>query len=90
VEKEALHIALGTDLDGKKEILGFWINPIESSSSWELIINDLKERGVNEVLIFIADGLSGIQETIRKYYPGADFQSCIVHAERNMLSKIRV
>jgi transposase-like protein len=68
VEKEALHIALGIDLDGKKEIPGFWINPTESSRSWELIINDLKERGVKEVMIFIADGLSGIQETIRKYY----------------------
>ena len=44
VEKEALHIALGIDLDGKKEILGFWINPTESSSSWELIINYLRER----------------------------------------------
>ncbi|MGC8872813.1 MAG: transposase, partial [Caldimicrobium sp.] len=68
VEKEALHIALGIDLDGKKEIPGFWINPTESSRSWELIINDLKERGIKEVMIFIADGLSGIQETIRKYY----------------------
>ncbi|MFP3256909.1 MAG: transposase [Candidatus Nanopusillus acidilobi] len=49
--------------------MGFWINPSESSNSWELIINDLKERGIKEVLLFIADGLSGIQETIKKYYP---------------------
>ena len=89
VEKEALHIALGIDVEGKKEILGFWINPSESSNSWELIINDLKERGIKEVLLFIADGLSGIQETIKKYYPRADFQSCIIHAERNLLSKVR-
>jgi len=67
VEKEALHIALGIDVEGKKEILGFWINPSESSNSWELIINDLKERGIKEVLLLIADGLSGIQETIKKY-----------------------
>ena len=66
VEKEALHIALGIDQEGKKEIPGFWINPTESSRSWELIINDLRERGVKEVLIFIADGLSGIQEILSK------------------------
>jgi putative transposase len=64
----------------------FWINLTESSNSWELIINDLRERGVKKVLIFIANGLSGIQETITKFYPKADFQSCIIHAERNLLS----
>ncbi|MGC9176466.1 MAG: IS256 family transposase, partial [Thermoplasmata archaeon] len=89
VKKKALHIALGIDQEGKKEILGFWINPTESSNCWELIINDLRERRVKKVLLFIADGPSGIQETIRKYYPRADFQSYIVHAERNLISKIR-
>jgi putative transposase len=73
VEKEVLHIALGMDQEGKREIPGFWINPTESSSSWELIINDLRERGVKKVLIFIADGLSGIKETIRKYYSRKNF-----------------
>gem|GEM_PF-4974914 len=81
MEKEALHIALGIDPEGKKEILGFWINPSDLSNSCELIINDLKERAIKEVLLFIADGPSGIREKIKKYYPTADFQSCIIHAE---------
>jgi len=57
------------------------INLSEYSNSWELIINDLEERGIKEVLLFIADGPSGIREKIKKYYPTADFQSCIIHAE---------
>ena len=64
MEKEALHIALGIDVEGKKEILGFWINPSDLSNSYELIINDLKEMGNKKVLLSIVYELSGIQETI--------------------------
>jgi len=89
VEKEAVHIVLGVDEEGRQKILGFYINPSESASSWEFILRDLYDRGIREVLLFIADGLSGLSERIKKYFPLADFQSCTVHAMRNVITRVR-
>jgi len=89
VEKEAVHIVLGVDEEGRQEILGFYINPSESATSWEFILKDLYDRGIREVLLFIADGLSGLSERIKKYYSLADFQSCTVHAMRNVITRVR-
>ncbi len=89
VEKEYVHFALGIDDEGKEEILGFWLNPTESSTGWESILSDLKRRGAGEVLLFVADALSGIEESVKRQYPRSDFQSCTVHAMRNALYKVR-
>lgn len=89
VEKECVHFALSIDDEGHEEILGFWLNPTESSTGWELILSDLKRQGADEVLLFVADSLSGIKEGVKRQYPRSDFQSCTVHAMRNALSKVR-
>lgn len=89
VEKEVVLFVLGIDEEGYREIIDFEVNPAEGDEIWEDIIKRLYERGVREVLLFVADGITGIEERIKKYFPKADFQSCIVHKVRNTLNKVR-
>lgn len=89
VEKECVHFTPGIDDEGHEEIQGFWLNPAESSTSLESILSDLKRRGAAEMLLFVADALSGIEESVKRQYPRSDFQSCTVNAMRNVLSKAR-
>lgn len=89
VEKEVVLFVLGIDEEGYREIIDFEVNPAEGAEIWEDIIKRLYERGVREVLLFVADGITGIEERIKKYFPKADFQSCIVHKVRNTLNKVR-
>jgi putative transposase len=89
VEKEAIYIALGLTLEGKREILGFYVGGRESSSGWKEILENLYERGVKKILIGIFDGLSGLETTFREVYPESDVQRCVVHKMRNVLSKVR-
>lgn len=90
VSKEALHIALGIKLDGTKEILGYAINPNEAVSSWENLLRSLSERGLERPLLFVTDGIKGIEDTIHSVYPKADIQRCLVHVMRNITWKVRV
>ncbi|MDD4244221.1 MAG: IS256 family transposase [Bacilli bacterium] len=90
VEKEAIHIALGITMDGNKEILGYLIAPNESCVVWDELLKDLQSRGLEKVLLFVTDGLSGIEDTISNNYPQADIQRCLVHVDRNIMSKVRV
>ncbi len=76
---------IGLELDGKKELLGFWIEKKESKGFWLGVLNELKSRGVRDVLIFSVDGLAGIEEAIRAAYPQADVQRCVVHQIKNSL-----
>ena len=85
VENKAIYVLIGLGLDGKKELLGFWINKTESSSFWLGVLNELKGRGVKDVFIFSVDGLSGIEGALKAAYPHADVQRCIVHQIRNSL-----
>jgi transposase-like protein len=89
-------VVIGLRVDGRKEILGFWISQKESSSFWVGVLNDLKSRGVRDVLmnlrgreyrdhLFSVDGLSGFEEAIRSVYPRADIQQCVIHQIRNTL-----
>lgn len=88
VENKAIYVLIGLGLDGKKELLGFWINKRESSSFWLGVLNELKGRGVKDVFIFSVDGLSGIEGAIKAAYPDSDVQRCIVHQIRNSLKYV--
>ena len=90
VSKEAVYIVIGIRLDGTKEALGFSIAPTESSYVWKEILQDLKDRGLEEVLLVVTDGLSGIDDSIHSIYPNAQFQQCCVHISRNIAHKVRV
>ncbi|UDM73850.1 IS256 family transposase [Vagococcus fluvialis] len=90
VSKEAVYIVIGIRLDGTKEVLGFSIAPTESSYVWKEILQDLKDRGLEEVLLVVTDGLSGIDDSIHSIYPNAQFQQCCVHISRNIAHKVRV
>ncbi|WP_326716648.1 IS256 family transposase [Vagococcus jeotgali] len=90
VAKEAIYIVIGIRLDGTKEVLGFTIAPTESAYIWKEILQDLKDRGLEEVLLVVTDGLSGIHDSIHSVYPNAQFQQCCVHISRNIAHKVRV
>ncbi|EGU6562153.1 IS256-like element ISEfa13 family transposase [Enterococcus faecium] len=90
VSKEAVYIVIGIRLDGTKEVLGFTIAPAESAYVWKEILQDLKDRGLEEVLLVVTDGLSGIDDSIHSVYPNAQFQQCCVHISRNIAHKVRV
>ncbi|AOY76136.1 IS256 family transposase [Clostridium formicaceticum] len=79
---KAAYVVLGVNMDGVKEVLGIWIGANESSKFWLSVLNDLKNRGVQEVLIFCVDGLSGFKEAIGAVYPFAQIQRCIIHQLR--------
>ena len=90
VQKECVIFAMGIRETGQYEILGFYMNPIENHIAYRNVLMDLHERGLEEPLLFIADGLPGIEEEIRQLYPRADFQLCTIHAGRNFESHVRV
>ena len=90
VSKEAVYIVIGIRLDGTKEVLGFSLAPTESAYVWKEILQDLKDRGLKEVLLVVTDGLSGINDSIHSVYPNAQLQQCCVHIYINIAHKVRV
>lgn len=80
---KAAYVVLGIDLDGNKDILGIWIGGNESSKFCLGVLTELKNRGVQEVLIFSVDGLPGLKEAVQTAYPKAEIQRCIIHQLRN-------
>ena len=83
VVKKAAYIVLGVDKEGSKDILGIWIGENESAKFWLGVLNDLKGRGVKDILILCSDGLTGIKEAIQAAFPKTVQQRCIVHIIRN-------
>lgn len=79
----AAYVVLGVTLDGNKDILGIWIGENETSKFWLGVMNDLKNRGTKDVLLFCVDGLTGLKEAIEAAYPKAQIQRCIIHQLRN-------
>lgn len=79
----AAYVVLGVTVEGNKDILGIWIGDNESSKFWLGVLNDLKNRGVHDVLLFCVDGLTGLKEAINAAYPNAEIQRCIIHQLRN-------
>ena len=86
VRNKAVYIALGILPDGTKEILGIWIEQTEGAKFWLRVMNELKNRGVGDILIAVVDGLKGFPEAINAAFPETIVQTCIVHLLRNSMS----
>lgn len=86
VRNKAIYLALGIQADGGKEVLGLWIEQTEGAKFWLRVMNELKARGVNNVLIAVIDGLKGFPEAITAVCPQTVVQTCIVHLIRHSLS----
>jgi len=83
VIKKAVYIAIGITLEGRKEVLGMWIGENESAKFWLSVMNEIKNRGVQDILIICVDGLTGFSNAIEAVYPKAEIQQCIIHQIRN-------
>lgn len=79
---KAAYVVIGVNMDGEKEVLGIWIGANESSKFWLSVLNDLKNRGIQDVLIFCVDGLNSFKEAIGAAFPFAKIQRCIIHQIR--------
>lgn len=88
IRKLAAYIILGINDDGRKEVLSIQIGENESSKYWLSVLNELKNRGVKDIMVLCADGLSGIKESIAVAYPQTEYQRCIVHQVRNTLKYV--
>lgn len=85
VRNKAVYLALGVQADGTKDILGIWIETTEGAKFWLRVMNELKNRGVEDILITVVDGLKGFPEAINAVFPQALVQTCIVHLIRHSL-----
>lgn len=83
IVKKAVYIAIGIRMDGLKEVLGMWIGENESAKFWLSVMNGLKNRGVEDILIACVDGLTGFPAAIESVYPKTEIQQCIIHQIRN-------
>lgn len=83
VTKKAAYVAIGTDLEGRKDVLGIWLGANESAKYWLSVLNGLKNRGVSDILIASVDGLSGFVEAINAAFPKTEVQRCIIHQIRS-------
>ncbi|ABN53120.1 transposase mutator type [Acetivibrio thermocellus ATCC 27405] len=88
VGKKAIYIVLAIDIEGQKDVIGIYVGENESSKFWLSVLNDLKNRGVKDILILCADALSGIKDAINAAFPNTEYQRCIVHQIRNTLKYV--
>lgn len=79
VHNKAIYLALGIPPDGTRDILGLWIEGTEGAKFWMKVFNDLKTRGVGDILIAVTDGLKGMPEALAAVFPATTLQTCIVH-----------
>ena len=86
IRKQAAYVILGVSEEGHKEVLTISVGANESSKYWLSILNELKNRGVRDIFVLCADGLSGIEEAISAAFPMTEYQRCIVHMVRNTLN----
>jgi len=85
VQKVSAYVVMGIDAEGMKDVLSIEVGETESSKYWLAVLNNLKNRGVRDILVLCADGLSGIKEAIEASFPMTDYQRCLVHMVRNTL-----
>ena len=83
IVKKAVYIAIGVNLDGKKDVLGMWVGENESAKFWATVLNNLKNRGVEDIFIACTDNLTGFTAAIEAVFPKTDIQNCIIHQLRN-------
>ena len=88
IRKLAAYVILGITVEGKKDVLSISVGDNESSKYWLSVLNELKNRGVRDILVICADGLSGIKEAISAAFPNTEYQRCIVHQVRNTLKYV--
>ena len=88
IKKLAAYVILGINEDGLKEVISLQIGQNESSKYWLGVLNELKNRGVQDILILCADGLSGMKEAVNTAFPATEYQRCIVHQVRNTLKYV--
>ena len=88
VANRAVYLALGIDSEGRRDVLGLWIEQTEGAKFWLRVCNDLRNRGVEDILIAVVDGLKGFPEAIETAFPKTTVQTCIVHLIRNSLSYV--
>lgn len=86
VQNKAVYVALGVRVDGQREVLGLWIEQTEGAKFWLKVFNELKTRGVQDILIAVVDGLTGLPAAIEAAFPRTTVQTCIVHLLRNSLA----
>lgn len=85
IVNKASYMVIGIDLDGRKDVLGMWIGENETSKFWLVVLNELRNRGVQDILICCVDNLKGFNEAIGACFPEAEIQKCIVHQIRNSI-----
>jgi putative transposase len=85
VKSQAVYLALGINVEGHKELLGLWVGETEGAKFWMTVLTELKNRGVQDILVACVDGLKGFPDAIATLYPKTDVQLCIVHMVRNSL-----
>jgi len=85
VKSQAVYLALGINVEGHKELLGLWVGENEGAKFWMTVLTELKNRGVQDILVACVDGLKGFPDAIATLYPKTDVQLCIVHMVRNSL-----
>lgn len=83
IVKKAVYIAIGINLDGKKDVLGMWVGENESAKFWATVLNSLRNRGVEDIFIACTDNLTGFSDAIAAVFPKTDIQNCIIHQLRN-------
>lgn len=89
VKKEAFYVVLGVKEDRTREVLAISHQPTESATGWEMVLEELTQRGLQSVRLIVADGLSGLEDAVAKVYPSADFQRCVTHLKRRLLARVR-
>jgi len=82
VENKAVHVVVGVNLDGERDVLGLWLERTEGAKFWSSVLTELRERGVEDIFILCADGLAGLPQAVEAVFPKAIFQTCIVHLIR--------
>lgn len=88
VRNKAVYLALGIDVTGRRDVLGLWIEQTEGAKFWLKVFNELKQRGVHDILIAVVDGLKGFPQAIEALYPNTQVQTCIVHLIRHSLDYV--
>jgi putative transposase len=88
VQRKACYLALGVTLEGERDVLGMWFQEAEGAKFWMQVLNELKQRGVNDILICCVDGLKGFPEAIEAIYPQTVVQTCVVHLIRHSLKYV--